>query len=271
MTVRARGQVGFSLDPRALRRRQPRRSGVSIRPWFVVRWWISGSRFAWVKGMQSGLPRVRLGGPILLGVIRIENSAARDRGVAGADLVMVEWTAQVGDHWIAPLHVHHSDDEAWYVLDGELGFRLGAEVVIAAAGSAVVAPRGTPHTYWNAGKSRGPLCPRHEHKARASHRGTSRTRRRRPGALCCARLRTTPHRLKHLRGAKGPPPPDREQGQHWRGPCALPPRGLCMQRVGSLRARREDGTLRGMGYHLATSIKGRALRCDLSSTLQVAR
>lgn len=152
MTVRARGQVGFSLDPRALRRRQPRRSGVSIRPWFVVRWWISGSRFAWVKGMQSGLPRVRLGGPILLGVIRIEKLAARDRGVAGADLVMVEWTAEVGDHWIAPLHVHHSDDEAWYVLDGELGFRLGAEVVIAAAGSAVVAPRGTPHTYWNAGK-----------------------------------------------------------------------------------------------------------------------
>ena len=102
--------------------------------------------------MQSGLPRVRLGGPILLGVIRIEKLAARARGVAGADLVMVEWTAEVGDHWIAPLHVHHSDDEAWYVLDGELGFRLGAEVVIAAAGSAVVAPRGTPHTYWNAGK-----------------------------------------------------------------------------------------------------------------------
>ncbi len=84
-------------------------------------------------------------------MIRVEKLAARADGVASGDLVLVEWTAEIGDHWIAPLHVHHSDDEAWYVLDGELGFRLGREVVIAAAGSAVVAPRGTPHTYWNAG------------------------------------------------------------------------------------------------------------------------
>ncbi len=72
-------------------------------------------------------------------------------GVATDDFVLVEWTAEIGDHWIAPLHVHHADDEAWYVLGGDLGFRLGDEVVFASAGSVVVAPRGTPHTYWNAG------------------------------------------------------------------------------------------------------------------------
>jgi len=88
---------------------------------------------------------------ILPGVIRVEKLAARAGGLASAHFVLVEWTAEIGDHWIAPLHVHHSDDEAWYVLDGELGFRLGTEVVIAAAGSGVLAPRGTPHTYWNAG------------------------------------------------------------------------------------------------------------------------
>ncbi len=90
---------------------------------------------------------------ILLGVIRVEKLAVQTGGVASDDFVLVEWKAEIGDHWIAPLHVHHSDDEAWYVLDGELGFRLGNEVVIAAAGSAVVAPRGTPHTYWNAGNA----------------------------------------------------------------------------------------------------------------------
>ena len=89
--------------------------------------------------------------PILRWVIRVEKLAVQTGGVASDDFVLVEWTAEIGDHWIAPLHVHHSDDEAWYVLEGELGFRLGSEVVIAAAGSAVVAPRGTPHTYWNAG------------------------------------------------------------------------------------------------------------------------
>jgi quercetin dioxygenase-like cupin family protein len=72
-------------------------------------------------------------------------------GSAGDNFVMVEWTAEVGDHWIAPLHVHQEDDEAWYVLSGTLGFRLGDEDVEAHAGSAVLARRGTPHTYRNAG------------------------------------------------------------------------------------------------------------------------
>jgi mannose-6-phosphate isomerase-like protein (cupin superfamily) len=72
-------------------------------------------------------------------------------GLQSGDFVIVEWTAEVGTHWIAPLHIHHGDDEAWYVLEGQLGFRLGDEDVLAGAGCAVLAPRGTPHTYWNAG------------------------------------------------------------------------------------------------------------------------
>jgi mannose-6-phosphate isomerase-like protein (cupin superfamily) len=67
------------------------------------------------------------------------------------DFVVVQWTAEVGDHWIAPLHVHHEDDEAWYVLRGRLEFRLGDAQVVAGPGSAVMARRGTAHTYRNAG------------------------------------------------------------------------------------------------------------------------
>ncbi|HST16223.1 MAG TPA: cupin domain-containing protein [Gaiellaceae bacterium] len=51
---------------------------------------------------------------------------------------------------IAPLHVHFSDDEAWYVIEGRLGFVRGDDRVEAAAGSAVLVPRGTPHSFWNA-------------------------------------------------------------------------------------------------------------------------
>jgi quercetin dioxygenase-like cupin family protein len=69
------------------------------------------------------------------------------------DFVVVEWTAEVGTHWIAPLHVHHGDDEAWYVLEGTLGFRLGDDEFAAPAGSAVLARRDTVHTYWNAGEA----------------------------------------------------------------------------------------------------------------------
>ena len=47
-----------------------------------------------------------------------------------------------------PLH-HHGFDEAFYVLDGELTFRLRDETVVAQAGDLVFAPRGAPHTFAN--------------------------------------------------------------------------------------------------------------------------
>ena len=72
--------------------------------------------------------------------------------IACESFVVVEW-ADPGTHPgrpIAPLHVHHADDEAWYVLEGRLGFSLGDRRVEIAAGESVLAPRGTPHAYWNA-------------------------------------------------------------------------------------------------------------------------
>jgi mannose-6-phosphate isomerase-like protein (cupin superfamily) len=75
-------------------------------------------------------------------------------GARDAGIVLVEWRdpGGVGDppRYIAPLHVHAEDDEAWYVLEGTLGVRVGDEDVLVAAGGAVLVPRGTPHTYWNA-------------------------------------------------------------------------------------------------------------------------
>jgi mannose-6-phosphate isomerase-like protein (cupin superfamily) len=84
--------------------------------------------------------------------VLVESLSTNRLGGLDDDFVIVQWTAEVGDHWIAPLHVHHRDDEAWYVLRGTLGFRLGDEEVQAGPGSAVLARRGTPHTYRNAGR-----------------------------------------------------------------------------------------------------------------------
>src|SRR5690348_16932078 len=73
-------------------------------------------------------------------------------GLKESQFVIAEWTAQGAPagppRFIAPLHIHHSDDEAWYVLEGILAFRLGDQEIEAPAGSAVFAPRGIPHTYW---------------------------------------------------------------------------------------------------------------------------
>jgi quercetin dioxygenase-like cupin family protein len=46
-----------------------------------------------------------------------------------------------------PLHVHHEDDEAWFVLDGALTFQVEDATFTASAGSFVWAPRGRPHTF----------------------------------------------------------------------------------------------------------------------------
>ena len=47
----------------------------------------------------------------------------------------------------ATLHVHHSDDEAWHVLEGELMFRYSDRTETIGAGETVFVPAGMPHTY----------------------------------------------------------------------------------------------------------------------------
>ena len=46
-----------------------------------------------------------------------------------------------------PLHVHHREDESFYVLEGELTMRCGDRVFVATAGAFVFLPRGVPHTF----------------------------------------------------------------------------------------------------------------------------
>jgi mannose-6-phosphate isomerase-like protein (cupin superfamily) len=54
-----------------------------------------------------------------------------------------EWSGSGPDY----LHVHHSDDEAWHVLQGTLTFRFLDREVEAAAGSTVFVPAGVAPAY----------------------------------------------------------------------------------------------------------------------------
>jgi quercetin dioxygenase-like cupin family protein len=47
----------------------------------------------------------------------------------------------------SPLHVHHREDEWFYVIEGELTFWVGGELTDAPAGSFVYGPRDIPHTF----------------------------------------------------------------------------------------------------------------------------
>jgi mannose-6-phosphate isomerase-like protein (cupin superfamily) len=50
---------------------------------------------------------------------------------------------------LAPPHVHWGEDEFSYVLEGELGARVGDQEVVAKAGSIILKPKGVPHCFWN--------------------------------------------------------------------------------------------------------------------------
>ena len=71
--------------------------------------------------------------------------------VRGASLVIQDWPAEGLAREVAPLHVHHADDEAWHVVSGALRFRFADEEVIAGAGATVLVPAGVAHTFGNAG------------------------------------------------------------------------------------------------------------------------
>jgi mannose-6-phosphate isomerase-like protein (cupin superfamily) len=46
-----------------------------------------------------------------------------------------------------PLHVHHREDESFWVLEGQVRFVCGDEEFTAGPGSFVFLPRGVPHTF----------------------------------------------------------------------------------------------------------------------------
>lgn len=50
-------------------------------------------------------------------------------------------------HFETPYHLHHAEDEAFYVLDGELTVVCDGQKTVAGPGSYVFLPRGIPHGF----------------------------------------------------------------------------------------------------------------------------
>jgi quercetin dioxygenase-like cupin family protein len=49
--------------------------------------------------------------------------------------------------FVTPLHIHHNEDEYFYVLDGEVTFTIGEKTIRAKPGTFVSAPREIAHMY----------------------------------------------------------------------------------------------------------------------------
>jgi mannose-6-phosphate isomerase-like protein (cupin superfamily) len=63
----------------------------------------------------------------------------------GGDLFLMETHVPAG--FSPPLHVHHDEHEAFYVLEGELDIVCGSERYRAGAGAFVFLPSGIAHTF----------------------------------------------------------------------------------------------------------------------------
>lgn len=64
----------------------------------------------------------------------------------GADgLSVLESLAPHGDS--PPLHVHHTEDELFHVIEGELRFQLDQQDLRLTATDTLLAPKGLPHNY----------------------------------------------------------------------------------------------------------------------------
>jgi quercetin dioxygenase-like cupin family protein len=72
---------------------------------------------------------------------RVHVSGAQTDGA----FALLEMTAPAGDQ--PPLHVHRDDDEAFYVLTGEVTLWIGEETHVLRPGESVLAPKAVPHTY----------------------------------------------------------------------------------------------------------------------------
>lgn len=56
-----------------------------------------------------------------------------------------------------PRHVHHREEETFYILEGSFVFHLGDRRIMAGQGSVLVAPKGVPHRFANVGSTPGRL------------------------------------------------------------------------------------------------------------------
>jgi mannose-6-phosphate isomerase-like protein (cupin superfamily) len=56
-----------------------------------------------------------------------------------------------------PVHIHHGEDEFFYIVSGAFKVQVGDRILSAPAKSVMFVPKGTPHTFQNTGSEPGVL------------------------------------------------------------------------------------------------------------------
>lgn len=80
-------------------------------------------------------------------LVHVKAGAAETNGT----FTLIEQLAPVG--FGPPLHVHHVEEEMFYVLDGLVRFRCGGRDVVIESGGSVFLPKAVPHAFRVEGRS----------------------------------------------------------------------------------------------------------------------
>jgi mannose-6-phosphate isomerase-like protein (cupin superfamily) len=132
-----------------------RRSLFEAAAFFAASRWLNAGSLE--QGAQAGfkvaLDEDRLGKQRAIGFNSTTFKVAAN-DTAGALFVMEQHSLRPGG---PPLHLHHSQDEFWYVVSGDYVFQVGRERFEAHAGDCLLGPRGIQHAYAFVGSSSGRL------------------------------------------------------------------------------------------------------------------
>jgi quercetin dioxygenase-like cupin family protein len=74
-------------------------------------------------------------------LMTVKATGATTRGAFG----LIEQELPPG--FATPTHIHHDEDEPFYILEGEVTFHCGQQTLVAGAGSFAFLPRGIPHGF----------------------------------------------------------------------------------------------------------------------------
>ncbi|MCW3094906.1 MAG: hypothetical protein JWL77_524 [Chthonomonadaceae bacterium] len=84
--------------------------------------------------------------PIIVQSVHAPAGGRQRIAASGQSFDVQEWSGSGP----AYLHVHHSDDEAWHILEGTLTFKFVDREVEAPAGTTIFVPAGVAHAYYEA-------------------------------------------------------------------------------------------------------------------------
>jgi quercetin dioxygenase-like cupin family protein len=69
----------------------------------------------------------------------------RGQDGTGAEFALIERLLPAG--LASPVHIHHAEDEGFYVLEGEIRFQCGTTAITGRPGAFIYLPRQVPHTF----------------------------------------------------------------------------------------------------------------------------